>query len=345
MDMKKLLFIFLLSPFTLLMAQVPELRNPGAILKTLDKSIINYQVAPLKETLADINSHQPNSFGYYRVQKGNSFEVKKENKKYQKQALEYFDDAEIYLLTKNNPVKARELYTKSLNLEPDFYTAMSGIGSTYDAEKNYAEAITWHKKAIQKNYIYSYSHRLLARSYKNKGMLQEAVKEITIALVLDRRHHSLIREWKEIYQAAKLNAVDWTFTPQIRITTTSDKKVLIESKEAWLSYALAKAAWQYEPGFKEAAGVTAAQGITFIEEFECIYNLTMGLAKTPESEKTAPLKALEEAVNANLVNEFIFFEIVFMKNPLLAFQLPDRDIDKIADYVIRVRGKMPSTGP
>jgi hypothetical protein len=61
--------------------------------------------------------------------------------------------------------------------------------------------------------MHSYTHRLLARSYKAKGMLDQAVKEISIALVLDRRHHSLIRECKEMYQAAGLSTAEWTFTP------------------------------------------------------------------------------------------------------------------------------------
>jgi tetratricopeptide (TPR) repeat protein len=329
----------LLLAIPLLYSQTPALRGPEEVLKILENSKIDYQISVLNTVIPDDNSHKPNPFGYYRVPKGEAFEVKKIEKKYNEKALAYFDEAEVLLLTKKDPVKARELYNQALKLEPDLYSAVSGIGETYAAEKNYSEAIIWHKKAIEKNYINEYSHRLLARSYRQKGMLKEAVREITIALVLDRRHQSVIKEWKEIYQAAKLNSTDWTFTPQIRITKTHDNKVLIEYKEPWLSYALAKAAWQYEPGFKEAGGVKANQGYTIIEEFECLYNLTMELAKLKDNEKTPSLKALEEAIWANKIYEYIFFEIIFMKNPFLAYQLPNQDIEKIVDYIIQIRGK------
>jgi len=336
-----LIIVFFLF-VSLLFSQAPALRGPEQVLSTLEKSSIDYELSILQGAIAADNSHKPNPFGYYQIQRGNVFEAKKDDKKYKDQALSYFEEAEIQLLTKKNPAKARELYNKALNLEPGLYTALSGIGQTYAAENNHTEAINWHKKAIAKNYMHSYSHRLLARSYKQKSMPNQALREITIALVLDRRHHSLIREFKEIYQAAGLNTADWTFTPQIRITKKSNAKVTIEYKDPWLSYALAKAAWQYEPGFKEAAGVAANQGVSMIEEFECLYNLAMGLAKVDDNQKELALKALEEAVWDSMVYEYVFFEILLMRDPFFVYQIPQQGIEKIADYIIKIRGKLVS---
>ncbi len=217
---------------------------------------------------------------------------------------------------------------------------MSGVGQTYAAEKNYTQAETWYKKAIQLNYMDSYTHRLLARTYKLKGARDSALKEITIALVLDRRHQSVIREWKEFYKDAGLSTAEWSFTPQIRLTKQGDSKVLVEYKDPWLSYGLAKAAWSYEPGFKEAAGVKADQGVTMIEEFECVYNLVVSLAKVEENQKPLPCKALEEAVRNSMIYEFIFFEIVLPRDPFFVYQIPNQGIEKIADYVLSVRGKL-----
>ena len=185
----------------------------------------------------------------------------------------------------------------------------------------------------------SYTHRLLARSFKSKGLINEAVWEVSIALVLDRKHHSVIREFKKMYQEAGLNTPDWIFTPQIRITKQSNTKVTIEYKEPWLTYALAKAAWQYEPDFKKAAGVSPDQGVTMIEEFECLYNLVMGLNTIDDNQKPPALKALEQAVWNNMVYEYMFFEILLIKNPFFVYQIPKQGIEKIADYLLKIRGK------
>jgi tetratricopeptide (TPR) repeat protein len=337
--MRTMLIILFFLCVPLLFSQAPSLRGPEQVLSALEKSSINYELSILQNTIAADTSHKPNPFGYYQIQRGSILEAKKDDKKYNDQALAYFEQAEAQLLSAKNPVKARELYQKAINLEPDFYTAISGVGNTYAAQNNHTEAITWFKKAIAKNYMHSYTHRLLARSYKSKGMLEQAVKQISIALVLDRRHHSVIREFKEIYQAAGLNTADWTFTPQIRLTKTGSKKVKIEYQDPWLAYALAKAAWQYEPGFKEAAGVTANQGVTMIEEFECLYNLAVGLAKIDANQKPPALKALEEAVWNDMIYEYLFFEILLMQNPFFVFQIPRDGIEKVADYVINIRGR------
>lgn len=337
--MRNTLIIIFLLCVPLLFSQAPNLRGPEQVLSTLEQSSINYELSILNSTITADTSHKPNPFGYYQVQEGSLLEAKKDDKKYNDQALVYFEQAEAYLNYDNNPLKARELYKKALNLEPDLYTAISGVGTTYAEQNNHTEAITWFKKAITKNYMHSYTHRLLARSYMSKGMQNQAVKEISIALVLDRRHHSLIREFKEMYEKAGLNTADWIFTPQIRITKKSNEKVIIEYKDPWLTYALAKAAWQYEPGFKEAAGVAANQGVTMMEEFECLYNLAMGLTKIDDNQKPPALKALEEAVWNNMVYEYMFFEILLMQNPFFVYQIPQEGIEKIADYIIKIREK------
>jgi tetratricopeptide (TPR) repeat protein len=332
-----ILIFFLCVP--LLFSQAPSLRGPEQVLSALEKSAIDYELSILQGTIAADTSHKPNPFGYYQIQKGNAFEAKKDDKKYNDQALAYFEQAEAQLLSAKNPVKARELYNKALGLEPDLYTAISGVGQTYAAQNNHTEAITWFKKAITKNFMYAYSHRLLARSYKSKSMLDQAVREISIALVLDRRHHSVIKEFNEIRKAAGLSVQEWAFTPQIRITQINNQKVKIEYQDPWLAYALAKAAWRYEPGFKEAAGVAANQGVTMIEEFECLYNLAVGLAKIDDNQKSPALKALEEAVWNDMVYEYLFFEILLMQNPFFVYQIPREGIEKIADYIINVRGR------
>jgi tetratricopeptide (TPR) repeat protein len=338
--MRNLFVVLILFTSFTAFPQAPALRGPEQVMSVLQKSSIDYRLAPLKDEITSDNSHKPNPFGYYRVQKGGSFVVKKDEKQYNKQALDYRDQAEAQLFIKNNAAKARELYQKALALEPELYTAMSGVGQTYAAEKDYSRAEAWYQKAIALNYMDSYTHRLLARTYKSAGKQDRALKEITIALVLDRRHQSVIREWKEFYKAAGLSTAEWSFIPQIRITKQGSSKVLVEYKDPWLSYALAKAAWSYEPGFREAAGVKADQGVTMVEEFECVYNLAMSLAKVEENQKLPPLKALEEAVWNSMVYEFIFFEIVLPRDPFFVYQIPNQGIEKIADYVLTVRGKL-----
>jgi tetratricopeptide (TPR) repeat protein len=340
--MRKMFFLLFILALPLVFTQAPALRGPDQVMAVLQKSKIDYEITALKDVISADNSHKPNPFGYFKIRKGNTFIPKKDDKKYNQEALKYLDQADYELIVNKFPRGAREWAQKALKLEPKLYTAMNILGQTYAAEKNYDQAITWYKKSLKLNYMNSSTHRYLARSYKSKQLRQEAIREITIALVLDRRHQSVVREFYEFYKDAGLSTAVWTFTPQIRISKKSKDKVKIEYKDPWLSYALAKAAWRFEPDFREAAGVSAEQGVTMIEEFECVYNLAISLAKVEENQKLLPLKALEEAVWNNMVYEFIFFEVVLQKNPFLVYQLPDQGIEKIADYVIAVRGKLSS---
>jgi hypothetical protein len=48
---------------------------------------------------------------------------------------------------------------------------------------------------------------------------------------------------------------------------------------------------------------------------------------------------LEDAVWNNMLYEYMFFEILLVQNPFFVYQIPQDGIEKIADYIIKVRGR------
>ena len=57
------------------------------------------------------------------------------------------------------------------------------------------------------------------------------------------------------------------------------------------------------------------------------------LRKYPE------FKALQSALDKQMIDEYKFYEIILPEYPHVAYQLPEEFIQSIKDYVIEIRGK------
>lgn len=109
--------------------------------------------------------------------------------------------------------------------------------------------------------------------------------------------------------------------------------------EKWSGYGMAKALWEFEPGYKESMGIKNNKHST-IEDRECLVALLVALENSKANiDKDNQLRILKDAVNNKYLNEYIFYEIFLPENPVIAYQLPEETILRIKDYILNIRNK------
>ncbi|WP_010662285.1 tetratricopeptide repeat protein [Marinilabilia salmonicolor] len=332
--MKNLLltFILLLAGFLSLSAQ--EIHSPAEIFEIMEKSPITYELNELEdEILPPDRTDNLNFNSYYRViEDGQIFtyryQVDSIAQEYLKSAEKFFEDRMFSA--------AKEMYIEALRSDSTSYWVMTYIGQMCGIEGDFDQAIDWYKKAISLNFIDYMAHWFLADAYKEQGKMDEAVDEITIAMILNRNNPRIKESFNDIYRRKKLELSDWTFTPQMQLDSIGKNKVGVSFDADWLGYALVKALWRYEPGYQESMGVEAGSFST-IEEKEAFVSLMTGFDRKTVK-KHPEFRALKASLDKDMIDEFIFYEIVLPEHPFVAYQLSEEFINQIKDYVIAVRG-------
>jgi len=313
-----------------------KLHTPAEIFILMEKSSISYNLNALtkldKPILAPDRTEKLNYNDYYRQEVNGKPTVKKYQ--WSEEVKADFDKAENYFQENNLPL-ARGLYQEALSRDSGCYKAMTYIGQTFDMEGFHAKAIEWYQKAIDKNYIDYMNHWFIADSYSAIGENNKAVDEITIAWILNRNNPRISNAVKRIYELKKIKVPTWTFTPQMQIDSIQGNKVTVHFQVEWLGYAMVKALWLYEPGYKESMGYQEDK-LNTTEEKEAILNLLSSLSKK-KWKKIPELKALRKALDKNMVNEFIFFEIYLPEHPAIVYQLTDSFIQSIKEYILTVK--------
>jgi len=123
----------------------------------------------------------------------------------------------------------------------------------------------------------------------------------------------------------------------MELNRISDNKVSIAISEKWIGYAITKAVWTFEPGYKESMGISKGQ-YSIIEDKECLISLLIGLENAKIKIKQDPqLRILKDAVDNKLLDSYILYEIILPQTPFVAFQLPKQMIKEIQDYVLNIR--------
>lgn len=124
--------------------------------------------------------------------------------------------------------EAQTVITKGLAIAPDDYFLLCLMSLSFIQQENWKDALQYAKKAVESNPEDSWSHRLLAITYKNGGRRHEAVKAAKKAVKLDAydpaNWHTLASTQLQIYdlKAARETteklleiAPDWSLTHQM----------------------------------------------------------------------------------------------------------------------------------
>jgi tetratricopeptide (TPR) repeat protein len=238
----------------------------------------------------------------------------------------------------NKYEEARQWYLRSLTIDSTYYTVMTYIGQTYGIERNWDKAIEWYNKVISLNYIDYMAHWFLADAYQATGRPEEAKKEIITAHILNRNNPRIRTALISILKANHLKLDDWTFNPQYSVSKDANNKIQVKYGDGWLPFALTKAVWAFEPGYRESMGYENENTFRELEEKEAL--IGMLLSDDPKTKNLPETIALEKATKDtknNLLQEYIFYEILLPEHPAVAFQLPDNFIEAISTYLLKVR--------
>jgi len=334
--MKKRLLTLGILGLGFLCAFGQKLHTPAEVIDIMQQSFVSYQLILLEdEILPPDRTNNLNYNHYYRkVEEGQIVTYRYEASS---DLQSYLAEAEGHY-QKKNYASAREMYLEVLKADSTYYQVMTYIGQTYEAERDFDNAIEWYEKTISLNYIDYMAHWFLADAYRTRGELDKAVDEITIAMILNRNNPRIKKSFNDIYALKKLKTNDWTFNPQIKFDSLAENQIEVFFHTDWLGYAIVKALWKYEPGYKESMGVS--EGSFSINEEKEGFLCLIPLFDKKKLKSHPEFNALQLSVDNNMIDEFIFYEIVLPEHPFVAYQLSEEFINKIKDYVIEVRGKV-----
>jgi len=333
----KRLISFLLITLIFQIGFGQKLHSPAELLKIMSDSKLSFQIDILKKEIqCSDKSEKLNYHSYYRLSTDSGLYTF--TYKIRDDVKPVFDKAEAFFQSGISD-SAIFYYKETLKADSTLYNVMTYIGQVYGSKKDYQNAIAWYEKAISKNYIDYMAHWFLADTYLDMKDTKNALDEITIAQILNRNNLRIKKSLTYIFEKAKMSTDDWCFNPQVEINKISDTKINISANEKWLAYAMAKAIWNFEPGYKESMGVAPGQYST-IEDKECLVSLLIGLENSKTKIKNDPqLSILKKATEKKYLDEYILYEIVLPENPLVAFQLPEKTILNIKDYILNVRNE------
>lgn len=330
--MKKQLLLLIL--FTVSMFP-QQLHQPAEILQKLNDSKQMYEISILDEVLPCPDySKRLNYIGVYRD--GSDSETRLIDIVPNKTAAPYLELAENAFNGKNYD-SALYYYHKTLEADSSVLYVITYIGQIYEIKKQHDKAVYYYKKSINKNFFDYMPHWFLADTYHTLGDLQNAVEEIATAIILNRNNANLTKSYQRIMDDAGRDATDWCFNPQYTLSKTEENKIRIASKDIWLGYALAKALWQYEPGYSESQGVGNGKYST-LEEKECVLQVAIAIQdKDDLIKENRQFQVLQKAVELEYFEEYIFFEIMLPQYPRMVYFQDSEVILKLKRYLLTVR--------
>ena len=205
-------------------------------------------------------------------------------------------------------------------------------------EKEWDKAIEYYEKAIRLNYIDYLAHWFLADAYISTGRKEEAKKQILIAHILNRNNKRIIDAMYEILKENKLSYnSQWQFTPQIELKKKEATRFEVKYKGIWLGYALAKALWEYEPGYKTTIGATDSSLFHLNSEKEALLGVLTAASKEKKSSLSEDILSLRKALDKKLFEEYAYYEILLPEHPFVAYNFPESLVDNIAEYIVTIR--------
>ncbi len=319
-------------------AQKAQLHSPGELFQILDKSKIVYEFGLMDSTFPCVDrSEVLNDNNRYpsKARDGhNGFATYELTKK--EEAL--LDEGEA-LFTNGNYEGARTKYIALTKLRPDYAPAFTYVGQTYEKSEQYSEAIKWEEQAVQANFYDYLAHYFLADNYAAIGNHKRAADEIIMASILNRNNKNIRRAMDRIMPAAGYRHRQWCFEPQVLLYRKGDMNVTMNTNPGWMGWAIAKAVWKFEPGYREAAGGAPQGQYNMAEDRECLMCLAFALhIDSSRSWKSDPaLTTLNKSVENKMFEEYLTYELVLPKFPFSVYQLSRDQLEDLRKYVLAVR--------
>lgn len=272
---------------------------------------------------------------------GNDFEGKPDLQEVFRQAEQAFQTG--------NLDSAQARYLRLHDSFPENSQISTYIAQTYGIQGEFDLARTWYTKALQSNPRDYLAHWLLADIFQAQKEIDTAVYHITMAKILNRNNPRLMPLFEKIYAQAGMSYSDWSFTPRIQLQQTDDRifRIATDADQiAWLGYALCKALWAFEPGYRDSMITEAETFPELYQERICMLQL-LNLYEKSKKDTGLLLPSVElalEAAEKGFFDEFIIYEILLKQKPILAMVLT-LDICKNIIRYVRAMHTIPSLEP
>ena len=300
----------------------PKLHTPAEVMKIMEDSKLVYEIKDEYDPKSIIDTPSVLSNQIYLRESKDGYIL--ETFTLSHQALSTFNQAEDAFHKKDYP-KAITLYNQVFEMQPNYFTAFTMIGDAYYSSEKYDSAIVYFKKAIQNNFADYNAHWFLADTYNKCYLLDSALKEITIAHLINVNHKNLNEAIRRYRQKSNHPWKEWDYIPQYNLSKDGNK-VTINTTADWLGYAMVKAVWKYEPGYAEAMiGKTDTKMVVnWPEEKEAI------IASLSDSSKN---ERITKIIDDDYITEFITYELAAKKAPSVMVLLPREMFYRVADYI------------
>jgi tetratricopeptide (TPR) repeat protein len=218
-------------------------------------------------------------------------------------------------------------YEEVRKLQPDYHKILTLIGDVYYSKEGYETARSYYEEAIQKNFADYQAHWFLADALWKLGDKKAAIRQITIAHLLNVGHANIKKAMLGYRDKTGHPWKDWQFSPRYSLEQDG-KKVKIRCPLEWLTYASVKAVWKYEPGYAERmAGPDYAKQLLVDEEEK--------EALVAYLSQDKPLPIVSTILDEGFINEFLYYEILAPKAPTAMVMFPRESFMRIVEYIDR----------
>ncbi len=334
----KIIFFFISLGFSCaIVAQ--SLHMPAEIEELMKTSSITYKVDLVSKTLDLEEENYPLvEKGWYAIANEEGIQLQKliiqtkeETKKYRKKGEDY--------LKKQKYSKAIKFFKKALDLNPANNEILKALGKSYLGEDKDQLAIECFQKVIAQNAVDFDAHLYLAQTFELKNQVDSAIQHISWAHLYNRNDPKIIEELKRIYEKRGLEYDLWTLQPIYKIEKTAPAVVEIQYQEnPWRAYASCKAVWEYEADYREEMNQMSAASTEVIQEKECLFNALIEYERLDQGKEKYPdLASLSLALINKNVNEYVLYEILSRKDPLLLYGLTKERQEKLMNYLMTTR--------
>lgn len=274
----------------------------------------------------------------------------KEGKEYQQRYQTLFSIKDSLLLVQTTALlnverpkygKVRRTYQQLLQRYPECGLLHTLMGTTYYEEQQYERANHWLEKALTLNPIDYRARWLQAELLLAQQQVDTALHLLTVAHLYNRNHRGLLQRLIEVSERVNIPYYqNWGFDPRMVVYKDGDH-IVIRSDGIWLTYGMYKAVWTYDTDYQYIKSQQATADYLTHQELEAALGtyLTYTELKHVDTRNYPAMNALGISLDYSLLEEFVFYEILLVDRPELAYHLTPTFTKRLTQYVRTIRSK------
>ena len=164
---------------------------------------------------------------------------------------------------------------------------------------------------------------------------------LTLAHLYNRNLPRLQNRLKDVYaKCGKSYFNTWQFEPLYN-NYREDSFVVISAEGVWLTYAMYKAVWEFEPDYLYIKSKQQVTDYLYHQELEAMLGTYMTYSQLPDTDKRGypSIRAFELALDYELLEAYIFYEILLPQRPTMAHYLTPEFTEMLMQYIQIVRAQ------